>query len=331
VIALVYSVYVSNFLEGGSAQCVPVSVRSKKSVKNEEGWAVIPVGPVKQIHMHLHRTGDAGQRLVVRIDGSTVPHVQPSPPVGGLLQVSTVLRWSRISLVVLVALLATAPTGPGASAQSQRHTVPSRTPWERADSSGKTDHPRLPTSWHRLSAWVGGSSLNGQLIGEVPNSSIGLIGLRYHHRLAPRPETASTGVTYTYFADVMPLVILSIPSGTIPRTAGSGELVDTEGTTAYGIGVSPVGLRIGYQTGARIEPFISGSTGGVFFVDPLPDDRGKHFNFTVDAGAGVRLALTQTTALSVAYRYHHLSNGFRGEINPGIDSHLFQLGFTIIP
>jgi opacity protein-like surface antigen len=50
-----------------------------------------------------------------------------------------------------------------------------------------------------------------------------------------------------------------------------------------------------------------------------------------DVGAGVRVVLTPTLTLTAGYRYHHLSNGFRGQINPGVDANLFRLGVTVSP
>jgi hypothetical protein len=46
-------------------------------------------------------------------------------------------------------------------------------------------------------------------------------------------------------------------------------------------------------------------------------------------GAGLRLVLTTRTTLTVGYRYHHLSNGFRGKINPGVDANLVYLGVSL--
>jgi len=191
---------------------------------------------------------------------------------------------------------------------------------------------RLPASWNRISLWIGGTSLNGRLIGKIPRSSLGMLGIRYHRRLAPRPESQQTrGLTYTYTIDLLPVVAVSVPNGTVPKTSLSNRTVFTDGITTYGVGIAPIGLRLNYRTDAPVEPYIAGSTGALFFHRSLPDGRGERINFTVDAGAGLQIGLTAKTTLSVGYRYHHLSNGFRGEINPGIDSHLFHAGLTIVP
>jgi len=235
---------------------------------------------------------------------------------------------------LLVLPLTFRPTYAQREAPSVSSSVSSKPAFPRSpaarDTVGPSPASPPPSSWNQVSVWMGGSSLNGDLIGKVPDSAIGMVGLRYEHRLAPAPTTSSSGLTYTYLAEVMPVVVLSVPSGIPFRTSGD-EVVSTKGTTAYGMGVSPIGLRLTYQrASSRVAPFVATSTGWIFFTDPFPDARGKQFNFTVDAGVGLRIGLTSTTALTVGYRYHHLSNGFRGEINPGIDSHLFRMGVTVV-
>jgi hypothetical protein len=51
-------------------------------------------------------------------------------------------------------------------------------------------------------------------------------------------------------------------------------------------------------------------------------------NYTFDVRAGVRWVLGAHRVLTVGYRFHHLSNGFRGEINPGFDANIFYIGLS---
>ena len=48
-------------------------------------------------------------------------------------------------------------------------------------------------------------------------------------------------------------------------------------------------------------------------------------------GAGVRVRHDTGTrrAWTAGYRYQHISNGYRAEVNPGFDSNLFYVGFSI--
>lgn len=168
------------------------------------------------------------------------------------------------------------------------------------------------------------------------------MGLRYNRRLVPNEGEWTTGETMLVFtADVFPVAYLSIPPNTIPapsedrpppdelRGRASESSLYTQGLQSYGIGGSPVGFRLNYRASNRVAPFVSGSTGFVYFSESIPDERGKHLNFTFDVGLGLQVALWQEMALSFGYRYHHLSNGFRGQINPGVDANLFYLGISV--
>lgn len=189
----------------------------------------------------------------------------------------------------------------------------------------------LPASWNRVSVWVGGAGSNGALIGKMPRSTIGAVGVRYHHRLAPAPGAPPDGLTYTYTIDVLPVVLLSVPPAVVPRSAVGRRVTVGDGVITYGVGAAPIGLRLNYRVAEPVQPYIAGSTGVLYFVDPWPDERGRRLNFTVEAGTGLQIGVTATTTLTVGYRYYHLSNGFRGEINPGIDAHFFHAGITVVP
>jgi opacity protein-like surface antigen len=63
-----------------------------------------------------------------------------------------------------------------------------------------------------------------------------------------------------------------------------------------------------------------------YFFDPVPDARGQNTHFAAAVGVGFRVRLSRRWALTLGYRYHHLSNGFRGSINPGLDANLLHFG-----
>ena len=222
------------------------------------------------------------------------------------------------------------------SLQAQHSASPEQPP--RPDSTTSTDpsvRPPLARTTHRFSLIGGGSVATGGFIGNVRRSEYRLVGIRYHMRLYPRlgEDAAERGrtPTLTYTADVLPLVHVSVPEGVVPENVFSARAGYTSGVTTRGMGVSPVGLRINFRASAPVQPFIAGSAGILYFQDRVPDPRGQHTNFMVDFGGGVQCVLTPGFTLTLGYRYHHLSNGFRGEINPGIDAHLLYLGATVIP
>jgi hypothetical protein len=51
-------------------------------------------------------------------------------------------------------------------------------------------------------------------------------------------------------------------------------------------------------------------------------------NFILEGGPGLLIFLSDRTALTVGYRYHHVSNGSKCTPNLGLNSSLFILGLT---
>ena len=202
-----------------------------------------------------------------------------------------------------------------------------------------TDSLAPAPSTNAVGVWAGGSFATGRLIGNIRRARVGLVGLRYHRLLAPSsPASISDGPTLTYTADLLPVLFLSVPSGALPpllsnepTSEGTAPASRSQERTAVGVGVRPAGLRLTYRPEKRVQPFVAGSTGLAFFNRSVPNALGRSLNFMFGVGAGVRVAVTPALILTAGYRYHHLSNGFRGQINPGVDANLFQLGVTVSP
>jgi len=96
-----------------------------------------------------------------------------------------------------------------------------------------------------------------------------------------------------------------------------------------GIGISPLGLQLNFLSHKTAQPFINTSAGLMFMGKPFPDVRGKKMNFTLSAGAGLEIMLSRSVSLSLGIKYHHLSNGSRGQINPGVDTNIYYTSVTI--
>lgn len=204
------------------------------------------------------------------------------------------------------------------------------------DASASTSPPRNSAPSARtarpanaLGLWLGGSVATGGPIGNISRARFGLLGVRYERLLVPAPSAdARSSPSLTYTADLFPLLLLSIPQRAIssppPRRPDPTQDLHT-----YGIGVSPAGLRLTFRAAQRVRPFVLGSTGLAYFAQAVPGPWGKHLNFMFDVGAGVRVALTPHLLFTAGYRYHHLSNGFRGRINPGIDGNLISVGVVL--
>ena len=235
-------------------------------------------------------------------------------------------------LAVLVGLLVPEPCAAQPTARAASPLDTSTTP----QSATSRPVPLQALSTNTLSAWGGGSVTTVELIGNIQQAQLGMIGLRYHRLLVPPPpDPATHGPTLTYTVDIFPAFFVSIPPKTVSvppsgRPSNDAETsVYQQGLDTYGVGASPAGLRVTFRTANRVQPFVAGSTGLLYFVDALPNERGKHLSFMFDVGAGVQVVLTSNLILTASYRYLHLSNGFRGQINPGIDANLLYLGVAV--
>lgn len=110
------------------------------------------------------------------------------------------------------------------------------------------------------------------------------------------------------------------------------ELSDTQRFNAAsfsGWGFRPLGFQFNFGADNIVQPFFKSSTGFMFFPKRYPNNRGSKFNFTLELGGGLEFVVAKNLSLSMGYKYHHMSNGGFGNINPGTDSNIFYTGFTI--
>lgn len=97
--------------------------------------------------------------------------------------------------------------------------------------------------------------------------------------------------------------------------------------TARAFGVRPLALRLVF--GPEVVAIQADAAGGALLFDiPAPAANTTRFNFTAEVGIGLRIQVPYAH-VSTGYRLHHLSNGGRGRVNPGVDSHMFYVGLTL--
>jgi hypothetical protein len=167
--------------------------------------------------------------------------------------------------------------------------------------------------------WGGGSFSAPTLIGKTEGTRSGLLAFRYARVLARGDNLA-----LKYTLDAVPVAALSFPASE-PSEAGPRRVR----RTITGAGLSPVGFQLNFRRRERVQPFAQGSGGFLYFGERVPDARGAQFNFTADFGGGVQWKTGARRAWTVGYRYQHVSNGYRADVNPGFDSNLFYVGFSI--
>lgn len=99
-------------------------------------------------------------------------------------------------------------------------------------------------------------------------------------------------------------------------------------TTAYGIGATPK-LQYTFIGLDRLRPFIEGGGGPIWtnLGGRVPEQPGQ-FNFVVWGGAGSAWLLTPQWALSVGYRFVHISNAGTRTSNSGLNFSLPFIGLS---
>lgn len=167
--------------------------------------------------------------------------------------------------------------------------------------------------------WGGGSFGSPTLIGTTERVRLGLVAFRYARVLARGENLA-----LKYTLDAVPVAAMSFPSS--EASAGVPREVRK---TITGAGLSPVGFQLNFRRRERVQPFAQASGGFLYFGERVPTSGGAQFNFTGDFGGGVQWKTGARRAWTVGYRYHHVSNGYRADVNPGFDSNLFYVGFSI--
>jgi len=175
---------------------------------------------------------------------------------------------------------------------------------------------------NEFGVWGGGSFSSPTLIGKTEETRLAVFALRYARVLA-RGES----LAFKYTLDAVPVARLSFPAFEPAAPPGAGVVERRKTITAAGL--SPVGFQLNFRRRERVQPFLQTSGGFLYFGERIPDERGARFNFTGDFGGGVQWKTAQRRAWTFGYRYQHVSNGYRAQVNPGFDSNLFYVGFSI--
>jgi hypothetical protein len=109
----------------------------------------------------------------------------------------------------------------------------------------------------------------------------------------------------------------------------NGNDVINRAGTIYGAGASPIGFQGNFGRKA-IQPFANGSVGFLYFRRQVPIVGSSQFNYTITIGFGAQYFRRSGKTLTVGWKYHHLSNNYQANLNPGIDSSVFYAGFSFV-
>lgn len=160
-------------------------------------------------------------------------------------------------------------------------------------------------------------------IGRTADVRYGTIGLRYARRF----NNGDT-VNLKYTIDAIPAAILNYPD--IELVSVPVVQFERRRRTVYGFGAAPLGIQINFRPRQKVQPFVNASGGFLYFNKRFPQFTGTRFALTADLGGGIEFLLKNKRALTIGYKYLHISNGNRGIENPGFDNNLFYLGYSFL-
>jgi hypothetical protein len=157
---------------------------------------------------------------------------------------------------------------------------------------------------HEFQVWTGGGP---SVSGGTSNTSVWNAGLRYGWILTRPHGPGFLKGRFEYALDAVPAFVVS-----------------QKNNTAYGAGVSPLGLKWDFATRGRLEPYFELNGGTLFTNHEVPAGT-SNVNFTDAAALGVHL-LGDHWAWSLEARYMHISNAGLSNPNPGINTVQVRLG-----
>jgi hypothetical protein len=178
--------------------------------------------------------------------------------------------------------------------------------------------------------WGGGAFTATTIFGglsdaEASDRKFVIAAFRYGRTLA-----ANDSLALQYTLDAIPL---AVATGNIEQsttvTTGTTTVTTFRRDTAYGVGLTPLGLQLDFANTSRVKPFIHLNGGLLVFNEsvPLPDS-GK-LALVGETGAGLRIFTSERRAVSLGVRFHHISNGDRTGANRGLNQFIFYAGFSV--
>jgi hypothetical protein len=163
---------------------------------------------------------------------------------------------------------------------------------------------------HDFQFFAGYSPVSSTLIGTTTDRRLFIAGFGYSYRCWVWP-----GVSISYSGELMPAAVLFEP-----------------GQSVSGFAITPLGFTADFGRRHRVYPFLQTNEGIIASSEPIPINviGATGLNFLIDVGGGVRFKMGSRHAISLGYKFLHISNGFTSAVNPGVDNNVFYAGFSIL-
>jgi hypothetical protein len=172
---------------------------------------------------------------------------------------------------------------------------------------------------HDFQFFAGYSPLSATLIGTTTDRRFLIAGFGYNYRC-----WVWSRVSISYSGELLPAAVLLQPGQYLP------QFVPAHGV--YGFAATPLGFTADFGRRHRVYSFLQTNEGIIASSEPIPINvtGATGLNFLIDVGGGFRIKTGQRSAISLGYKFLHISNGFTSAVNPGVDNNVFYAGFSIL-
>jgi hypothetical protein len=96
---------------------------------------------------------------------------------------------------------------------------------------------------------------------------------------------------------------------------------------AIELGINPIGFKLSYDAGQVVVPYFTGGV-GVMYTGLQGIELGGPFEFNETVGAGIEIFAREDLAVTVGFRYRHVSNAGIEDNNAGLDTLFGQIGLS---
>lgn len=132
--------------------------------------------------------------------------------------------------------------------------------------------------------------------------------------------------------EIVPLLVVTnnptYRTVTVFRDGASRQTQVPDGSgPVFGAGFSPLGTEAIVRVRPRVQVFAAMAVGVIWFTRAVPVANSKAYNYASELGGGVLWKCRPRWRLRLGYMFHHLSNGWSAEENPGLDGDVFYLGW----
>jgi hypothetical protein len=178
-------------------------------------------------------------------------------------------------------------------------------------------------------------------LGQTPGRDVFLGVIRMSWRVAGSERRAG----FSFFGELIPVAVVTSNPIDVrplrdcvvdhPEWADKGSVPAIEyfeacavrSESAYGVGITPLGMsgRFARSNGTALVTELS--VGAVMFDKTMPYPTATKFNYNVTLGTSIEIPVAARSFVTLGYHLHHLSNGGRGDFNPGVAAHAIQVGW----